>query len=598
MSQAGIINISDVILPSDVPITFLGNTGSGASAVDHEIHIVGSGGATVDTTGSIITITAGGGGSSVSQLTTDISGPVLPSSGSISVAGATNIFSDGSTANTLTLNLQGTNHALFVGKGSLLPSANIALGSTNQVLLGNTNADPSWGRVGNSALTNSSVTLSNGNNITVTGSPLSLGDTATIAVTGTTNHAILSGNATGSLSSLALGTNGQVLLGSTGADATFATLTSSDSSITFTPGAGTLSLQVSGGSSVGKTITGDTGGALSPTTGNWNILGGSSAAGSTPVSTSGSVSTLTVNVQKSQAIASTDATKIGLCNFSSAEFAVDANGFVTLAGGSLAIDSIKPNSGTDPIVPDANGLMSILGSGSITTVGSLNTETIELTGLTNHAVLVGAGTATITKVGPTATAGQILQSAGSSADPVFSTATYPSTTSASEILYSSSANVVAGITTANNGVLITSTLGVPSILANGTTGQVLTATTGSPPSWAPASGGGGIQWTLITADQTAAINNCYICDKGTVLTLTIPSVAPVGSVIGVMNINIAAGTKVLSANPGQLIMGTSLATANTGSFTSINLGDSLVMVCTVANQTWYCYSVVGNWTVA
>lgn len=48
-------------------------------------------------------------------------------------------------------------------------------------------------------------------------------------------------------------------------------------------------------------------------------------------------------------------------------------------------------------------------------------------GVGNHAVLVGASTNAITSVGPTATAGQILQSAGSSADPVFSTATYPST---------------------------------------------------------------------------------------------------------------------------------------------------------------------------
>ncbi len=107
-----------------------------------------------------------------------------------------------------------------------------------------------------------------------------------------------------------------------------------------------------------------------------------------------------------------------------------------------------------------------------------------------------------------------------------------------------------------------------------------------------------VPWVAITADQVAAINTAYICNKGTVLTLTMPSVAPVGSVIGVMNINIAAGTKILSANPGQLYMGTSSATANTGSFTSINLGDSLLMVCTVANTTWYCYSVTGNWSVA
>lgn len=143
------------------------------------------------------------------------------------------------------------------------------------------------------------------------------------------------------------------------------------------------------------------------------------------------------------------------------------------------------NTGT--AVPIANTI-ELLGTGSLTTSASGNTVTFALTGLTNHAVLVGAGTATITKVGPTSTSGQVLQSAGSSADPAFSTATYPSTTTINQILYSSAANTVAGLATGNNGVLITSATGVPSLLANGTTGQFLTATTGSPPSWTTLSG--------------------------------------------------------------------------------------------------------------
>lgn len=50
------------------------------------------------------------------------------------------------------------------------------------------------------------------------------------------------------------------------------------------------------------------------------------------------------------------------------------------------------------------------------------------TAVTNHAVIIGGSTSsTLSNVGPTATAGQILQSAGSLSDPVFSTATYPST---------------------------------------------------------------------------------------------------------------------------------------------------------------------------
>jgi hypothetical protein len=120
------------------------------------------------------------------------------------------------------------------------------------------------------------------------------------------------------------------------------------------------------GSSVGETITGNVGGALSPTLGNWNIFGISTAAGTTPVQTSGSVSTLTVQVQTSQAIASTDATKIGLSNFDSAAFQVDANGFVQLKGGgqaTVAFD-IQANTapGTNPVVPTAAGHVTVNGA--------------------------------------------------------------------------------------------------------------------------------------------------------------------------------------------------------------------------------------------
>ena len=164
---------------------------------------------------------------------------------------------------------------------------------------------------------------------------------------------------------------------------------------------------------------------------------------------------------------------------------------IDLTGGTVAIDSFIPNSGTSPVVPDGSGSVSLLGSGSITTVGGTNTITAQLTGLTNHAIQVGAGSATLTQVGPSATAGQILQSAGSSADPAFSTATYPSTTTANQILYSSATNVVGEINTVANGVLITNNSNVPSLLPNGTAGQVLTANSGAPPSWQTNSAGSG-----------------------------------------------------------------------------------------------------------
>lgn len=99
------------------------------------------------------------------------------------------------------------------------------------------------------------------------------------------------------------------------------------------------------------------------------------------------------------------------------------------------------------------------------------------------------------------TTGNVLQS-NAAAAPSFSTATYPSSTTINQVLYSSANNVVAGITAANNGTMISGTTGVPSWLANGTTGQVLTATTGSPPSWASAAGTGAI--TTVTGQLFTA----------------------------------------------------------------------------------------------
>lgn len=64
----------------------------------------------------------------------------------------------------------------------------------------------------------------------------------------------------------------------------------------------------------------------------------------------------------------------------------------------------------------------------------------------------------------TATAGQMLRS-GSSAAPTWSTAVWPATTTINQFLYSSSANTVIGLATANSAALLTNSSGVPSMVA-------------------------------------------------------------------------------------------------------------------------------------
>jgi len=95
-----------------------------------------------------------------------------------------------------------------------------------------------------------------------------------------------------------LNADGQLWIGSAALNAggthiNVGTLTSPDGSITVGYSSPNITVQVNGGTTVGKTITGDTGGALSPTLGNWNILSTATAGSST--SFSGSGSTLSFN---------------------------------------------------------------------------------------------------------------------------------------------------------------------------------------------------------------------------------------------------------------------------------------------------------------
>lgn len=98
------------------------------------------------------------------------------------------------------------------------------------------------------------------------------------------------------------------------------------------------------------------------------------AAGTNPVRTDGTgASTMALEVQISQALAGADATKIGLSNFSSTDFAVAATGFVTLST-TGAGKTITGDTG-GALSPTANN-WNILGGPGVTTSGSGSTLTI------------------------------------------------------------------------------------------------------------------------------------------------------------------------------------------------------------------------------
>jgi fibronectin-binding autotransporter adhesin len=247
---------------------------------------------------------------------------------------------------------------------------------------------------------------------------------------------------------------------------------------------GTLTLGFAGGGAAIESVAVNKGGTNPVTpngSGQISILGNFVAgnAGNNPVATDGNMSNgFTIEVQTATAQLASSSANLGLASFKSADFSVDGNGFVSFST-TGAVKTLTGNSG-GAIAPVA-GNINTLGTGSITIAGAGSTLTTQLTGLTNHAVLIGAGTATITNVGPTATSGQVLQSAGAAADPVFSTATYPATTTVSQILYSSSSNTVTGLATANSATLVTTSAGVPVFSGTMTNGQMIIGSTGATP---------------------------------------------------------------------------------------------------------------------
>lgn len=170
-----------------------------------------------------------------------------------------------------------------------------------------------------------------------------------------TNLNFSTANATGGNASIL--TNGQMLIGTTalnvgGTHINVGTITSTDSSITFGYSSPNITAVVTGGTTTGKTITGDTGGALSPTAGNWNILG-TAAQG---FSTSGAGSTLTGTIANA-----TDIQK-GVATF-------DENDFLVTAGDVAIANRVRLEFG----LVENIGINYAVGTGTFTVQGASGT---------------------------------------------------------------------------------------------------------------------------------------------------------------------------------------------------------------------------------
>lgn len=358
---------------------------------------------TVDANG-FVSIT-GSGGSFIDSIATDVSGPIGPNaSGDISILGfvgaaATKpIRTDGSIANTVKLIVQasvGSASSNINNAGvSSFDSGQFAVDANGFVTLtgGGEAIDSIAVQTGTSPITPTAAGL-----ITINGAVVSAG----------TNP--IRSNGTGA-NTMALEV--QISQALAAADVTKIGLSNFSSADFSTSATGFVTLSTTG---AGKTITGDSGGAISPVSGNWNILASSTSSGTTPIATAGSGNTLTINLQRSQAIAATDSTKVGVSTFNSGDFSVDSNGFVSIISGGFTWTDVT--SATQTLVAE-NGYLTDRGAGvtytlpatasigdQIRIVGKLGLATI--TPNANQQIVIGSSSGT---VGVTGTA--VSQNAG------------------------------------------------------------------------------------------------------------------------------------------------------------------------------------------
>lgn len=136
--------------------------------------------------------------------------------------------------------------------------------------------------------------------------------------------------------------------------------------------------------------------------------------------------------------------------------------------------------------------------------------------------------------------------------------------------------------------------------SGGSSGQFLQTDGSGGTTWATASGGGGgggITWNEVTGtSQSMAVDNGYIANNASLVTLTLPATAAVGKVVRVSGKG-AGGWKIAQNASGIIHFGNSDTTTGTGGYLqSTHQRDSVELVCVVANNEWNIISSVGNIT--
>ena len=291
--------------------------------------------------------------------------------------------------------------------------------------------------------------------------------------------------------------------------------------------------------------------------------------------------------------------------------ATPAANTITISGGTTGLTTTAAGSTVDltGTLNVANG-----GTGANTLTGVLTgngTGAVTASTVTQHGVLVGGATNAVgsTAVGST---GQVLQG-NTGANPTYSTATYPSTTTINQILFSSASNTVTGLTTADNGVLTTGTTGIPAITALSSNGQLIIGSGAGAPAAATLTAGtgisitngansitiaavaGGITWNSEATNFNALAQNGYFVTA--TCTGTLPSAPNTGDTI-IFYVTNTADVLTIQNNTGQTVRLGTAASSTAGTCTSNNQGDSITLTYFSTGSVWMARAVQGTWSLA
>lgn len=356
--------------------TLTGNSGGAVPPTGGNINVVGDG-ITINVVGTpgTSTLTISSSGSIPDTFAAD-SGTATPAAGVITMHGTGDV-STSAAGSTVTFHGEGVT-AFIANSGTATASLNAitidggtgittsGAGSIVTINASGSVATTFAGDSGTATPSANTITMAGGNNITTSAA----GSTVTYSVSGTTNHAVQVGNAGGSLTSLSVGTNGQVLLGSTGANPSFVT-----------PTAGT-----------GLSIT------TNATTLQYAL--------STPVSIANGGTNAT-------SMTTTDGTII-----------FDGTRLVTTATGTSGQVLTSNGAGVAPTyqnVSASGAVTSVTGGNNITITGTATAPIVNVSGTTNHSLQLGNASGSLTSLG-VATNGQIPIGL-TGADPVLATLT-------------------------------------------------------------------------------------------------------------------------------------------------------------------------------